>query len=227
MAIITLQDALKCYRMGEETVHALNQLDLTIERGDFLAIEGASGSGKSTLMHMIGLMDQLSEGKMIFEDKEVTSMPHRQRATLRSRRIGFVFQTFNLLPKLTVLQNVLLPTQYLRQNHKPGKDEAMKQLDRVGLANRAKHKPGELSGGERQRTAVARALINHPALILADEPTGNLDSQNVKNILELFVELHEEGQTIVMVTHDPQVASFAKQRIRMQDGKIIDRQSSH
>ena len=226
MEIISLTSALKTYRMGDEVVYALNSTDLTITPGSFMAIEGASGSGKSTLMHVMGLMDQLTEGNMIFEGEEVTGIPHRQRATLRSRRIGFVFQNFNLLPKLTVLQNVLLPTQYLRQREKPGQADAIKQLERVGMEHRAKHKPSQLSGGERQRTAIARALINQPALILADEPTGNLDSENVQNILQLFAELHEEGQTIALVTHDPEVASKAKQRIYMKDGRIINRNQS-
>jgi putative ABC transport system ATP-binding protein len=212
----------KRYRMGNETVNALDGLDLDIEPGELLAIIGSSGSGKSTLMHVLGFMDRPSSGDMIFEGEQVADIPPSKRAALRSTRIGFVFQSFNLLPRLSVLGNVLLPVSYSRRSEGNRKERAEAALDRVGMAHRMRHQPSQLSGGERQRVAIARALINQPGLILADEPTGNLDSANVNRILQLFQELREEGNTMALVTHDDHVASFASRVIRMRDGNIIE-----
>lgn len=223
MSVIRLQKGMKQYHMGDTVVNALDGVDLDIQRNDFLAIIGASGSGKSTLMHALGLMDQLSKGDLFFEGENITHLKQAARATLRSQKIGFVFQSFNLLPRLSIVDNVLLPAQYVRRPNPPTQDDALELLKRVGMDHRASHTPSELSGGERQRVAIARALINKPSLILADEPTGNLDSQNVINILNLFQELHSEGQTIALVTHDWEVAKTAKSYIRMRDGQIIER----
>lgn len=220
--MITLRQAVKEYRMGTSTVRALDGVDLTIEKGDFIAIIGASGSGKSTLMHTLGLMDSLTEGTLHFHDRDTTRLSSAQRATLRSQEIGFVFQSFNLLPRINVLDNVLLPAQYARSSNTATTEDAEAALERVGMAHRKTHKPNELSGGERQRVSIARALINKPSLILADEPTGNLDSLNVTRILSLFETLNQEGQTLLLVTHDQDVARHARHYIRMLDGKIVD-----
>ncbi len=208
--------------MGDSLVRALNGVDLEIRKGDFLAIVGSSGSGKSTLMHALGLMDTLTSGTLHVNEQETSKLNSAQRATLRSQEIGFVFQTFNLLPRLTIENNVLLPAQYSRRAHPAKLPDAIAVLERVGMAHRIGHKPNELSGGERQRVSIARALINKPSLILADEPTGNLDSQNMVNILKLFTDLNAEGQTIIIVTHDPDVAKNARNFIRMRDGQIIE-----
>ncbi len=220
--VYELKSLRKDYRMGEETVHALDGIDLRITPGELLAIIGSSGSGKSTLMNMLGLMDRPSGGEMIFEGKDIARLSGWKRAELRSTRIGFIFQTFNLLPRLSVLENVLLPVSYSRRRMPRRKERAREALDRVGMVHRIGHRPAQLSGGQRQRVAIARALINRPGLILADEPTGNLDSANVNRILELFQELQSEGNTMALVTHDDHVASYASRIIRMMDGKIIE-----
>ncbi len=222
MALIELEQLRKTYHMGEESVHALDGVSLEIPERQFVAILGPSGSGKSTLMHMLGFMDTPTGGRMVFDGKDVTHINVTQRAWYRCNRIGFVFQAFNLLPRLSVLDNVLLPVVYSREleNKKHARERALEALERVGLTPRAKHLPSQLSGGERQRVAIARALINHPRLILADEPTGNLDSKNVDRILSLFGQLKEEGQTIIMVTHDLHVSSYAQRVISMRDGQV-------
>lgn len=220
MHVISLGGLRKDYRMGDEIVHALDGIDLNIEKGEFIAILGPSGSGKSTLMHMLGFMDQPSAGKMIFDGTDVSRLSSSQRAWYRSNRIGFVFQAFNLLPRLSVTENVLLPLTYSRRRIPNQAQRAQHVLERVGMEHRAKHVPNQLSGGERQRVAIARALINDPTLILADEPTGNLDSKNVARIMELFCQLQSEGQTLVMVTHDQSLADYASRIIRMRDGRI-------
>ncbi len=220
--IIELQGIRKDYQMGSETVHALDGVDVAIHKGDFVAILGPSGSGKSTLMHILGFMDNPTAGKMIFEGDDVSRITRNQRCWYRSNRIGFVFQAFNLLPRLSVRGNVLLPVTYSRKKVGNKAEKALAALGRVGMEHRVDHIPNQLSGGERQRVAIARALINDPSLILADEPTGNLDSVNRDRIMELFTELQKEGQTIVMVTHDVQIADYAGRILRMSDGKIIE-----
>lgn len=212
--------------MGGETVHALAGVDLQIFDREFIAVIGTSGSGKSTLMHLLGFMDSPSDGRMFFEGEDVTAINGARRAELRSSRIGFVFQAFNLLPKLSVLDNVILPLTYARHRGESAKDLGLNALERVGMGHRYNHTPNQLSGGERQRVAIARALINRPRLILADEPTGNLDSHNRGRIMDLFGSLIDEGITLAMVTHDSVVADYAKRRIRMQDGKIIEDSAS-
>ena len=222
MALIELQQLRKTYQMGEENVHALDGVTLNIEECQFVSILGPSGSGKSTLMHMLGFMDKPTGGRMLFDGDDVTDINVIRRAWYRANRIGFVFQAFNLLPRLSVVDNVLLPVTYSRlpENREGAAQRALEALERVGLSHRAKHLPSQLSGGERQRVAIARALINRPRLILADEPTGNLDSKNVDRILSLFGELKKEGQTIIMVTHDLYVSSYAERVISMRDGKV-------
>jgi len=220
--IFNLRDIRRTYKVGSELVHAMNGVDLVIDDREFIAVIGSSGSGKSTLMHTLGFMDSPTSGQMIFEGNDVSNIGRGQRALLRASRIGFVFQAFNLLPRLSVIDNVLLPLTYSRKKVTDKHGAGMYALERVGMAHRHSHTPNQLSGGERQRVAIARALINEPRLILADEPTGNLDSKNRGRIMELFSSLMEEGITLAMVTHDQEVADFAQRRIRMQDGKIIE-----
>ena len=205
--------------MGEQKVSALDGVDFSIEKGEFVAIMGPSGSGKSTLMNLLGCLDLPSSGIYRLENLDIQHLKSNQLAEVRNRRIGFVFQSFNLLPRVTALENTELPLLYGRV---PKSTEiAFQALERVGLAHRAKHKPTELSGGECQRVAIARALVNGPAIILADEPTGNLDSVTGKEILALFLELNQEGVTLILVTHEQEIAQQAKRIIQMRDGKII------
>ena len=205
--------------MGEQKVSALDGVDFSIEKGEFVAIMGPSGSGKSTLMNLLGCLDLPSSGIYRLENLDIQDLKPDQLAEVRNRRIGFVFQSFNLLPRATALENTELPLLYGRV---PKSTEiAFQALERVGLAHRAKHKPTELSGGERQRVAIARALVNSPAIILADEPTGNLDSTTGKEILNLFLELNQEGVTLILVTHEQKIAQQAKRIMQMRDGKII------
>ncbi len=205
--------------MGEQKVSALDGVDFRIEKGEFVAIMGPSGSGKSTLMNLLGCLDLPSSGIYRLENLDIQDLKPDQLAEVRNRRIGFVFQSFNLLPRATALENTELPLLYGRV---PKSTEiAFQALERVGLAHRAKHKPTELSGGERQRVAIARALVNGPAIILADEPTGNLDSTTGKEILNLFLELNQEGVTLILVTHEQEIAQQAKRIMQMRDGKII------
>jgi len=205
--------------MGEQKVSALDGVDFSIEKGEFVAIMGPSGSGKSTLMNLLGCLDLPSSGIYRLENLDIQDLKPDQLAEVRNRRIGFVFQSFNLLPRATALENTELPLLYGRV---PKSTEiAFQALERVGLVHRAKHKPTELSGGERQRVAIARALVNSPAIILADEPTGNLDSTTGKEILNLFLELNQEGVTLILVTHEQKIAEQAKRIMQMRDGKII------
>ena len=212
----------RTYQVGSELVHALAGVDLSIRDREFIAVVGTSGSGKSTLMHTLGFMDSPSSGTMFFEGRDVSAISRGERSRLRATRIGFVFQAFNLLPKLTVLDNVTLPLIYGRKRIKNKKELGLQALERVDMQHRATKTPGQLSGGERQRVAIARSLINNPRLILADEPTGNLDSKNRGRIMELFASLMDEGITLALVTHDDEVAAYAKRRIRMQDGLIVE-----
>ena len=220
--IYRLASIRRTYQVGNEAVHALNGVDLTIGEREFIAVVGSSGSGKSTLMHVLGFMDTPTYGRMWFEGEEVSEISRAHRARLRATRIGFIFQAFNLLPKITVLQNVVLPLSYGRQGIADANELGMQVLRRVGMEHRHMHRPAQLSGGERQRVAIARALINCPRLILADEPTGNLDSKNRDRIMELFTSLLDEGITLALVTHDTEVAAYAQRNINMQDGCIVE-----
>ncbi len=217
--MIKVEKLAKTYQMGEQKVSALDGVDFSIEKGEFVAIMGPSGSGKSTLMNLLGCLDLPSSGIYRLENLDIQDLKPDQLAEVRNRRIGFVFQSFNLLPRATALENTELPLLYGRV---PKSTEiAFQALERVGLAHRAEHKPTELSGGERQRVAIARALVNSPAIILADEPTGNLDSTTGKEILNLFLELNQEGVTLILVTHEQKIAEQAKRIMQMRDGKII------
>jgi putative ABC transport system ATP-binding protein len=217
--LIKVEKLAKTYQMGEQKVSALDGVDFSIEKGEFVAIMGPSGSGKSTLMNLLGCLDLPSSGIYRLENLDIQDLKPDQLAEVRNRRIGFVFQSFNLLPRATALENTELPLLYGRV---PKSTEiAFQALERVGLAHRAKHKPTELSGGERQRVAIARALVNSPAIILADEPTGNLDSTTGKEILNLFLELNQEGVTLILVTHEQKIAEQAKRIMQMRDGTII------
>ena len=217
--MIEVERLFKTYQMGSRKVSALDGVDFRIEKGEFVAIMGPSGSGKSTLMNLLGCLDLPSSGIYRLENLDIQDLKPDQLAEVRNRRIGFVFQSFNLLPRATALENTELPLLYGRV---PKSTEiAFQALERVGLAHRAKHKPTELSGGERQRVAIARALVNGPAIILADEPTGNLDSTTGKEILNLFLELNQEGVTLILVTHEQKIAEQAKRIMQMRDGKII------
>ena len=217
--MIEVERLSKIYQMGEQKVSALDGVDFRIEKGEFVAIMGPSGSGKSTLMNLLGCLDLPSSGIYRLENLDIQDLKPDQLAEVRNRRIGFVFQSFNLLPRATALENTELPLLYGRV---PKSTEiAFQALERVGLAHRAKHKPTELSGGECQRVAIARALVNGPAIILADEPTGNLDSTTGKEILNLFLELNQEGVTLILVTHEQKIEEQAKRIMQMSDGKII------
>ena len=219
-AVIRLDDVAKIYATGSLSVRALNGISLRIEEGEYVAIMGPSGSGKSTLMHIIGCLDVLSEGRYLLAGEDVSQLDEIDLAQIRNRRIGFVFQQFNLLPSLTAWRNVELPMIYAGLSRDVRKAKAIEALRRVGLGDRVNHKPGELSGGQQQRVAVARALVGDPSLILADEPTGNLDSVATEDALGLFDQLHEQGRTIVLITHELEVAERARRIVRVRDGVI-------
>jgi putative ABC transport system ATP-binding protein len=219
-ALIELQDVYKIYDMGAEKVHALNGIDLHLDRGEYVAIMGASGSGKSTLMNLLGCLDTPSSGSYRLNGVAVEELDDTQLAAIRNKEIGFVFQTFNLLPRTDALHNVELPLIYAGIPRRERRARARRALERVGLGDRTYHNPNELSGGQRQRVAIARALVNEPSLLLADEPTGNLDSTTSDEIMELFDELHAGGNTVVVVTHEPDIAEHAWRRINLRDGKV-------
>ncbi len=218
--IIETKDIQKTYRMGTEEVRALKSISISVNKGEYVAFMGPSGSGKSTLMNIIGCLDTPSEGTYILNGKDVSDMSENELAEIRNKEIGFVFQTFNLLPRSTCLENVALPLIYAGYNKTDRSERAMKTLQSVGLEDRVSHRPNELSGGQRQRVAIARALVNDPSIILADEPTGNLDSKTSYGIMELFHELHQKGNTIIMVTHEDDIAHYAHRIVRLRDGLV-------
>jgi putative ABC transport system ATP-binding protein len=221
-ALIQLRGVTKTYDAGELAVQALCGVDLDVERGQMAAVIGPSGSGKSTLMHILGCLDAPSEGRYVLDGQDVSTLSSFQLAAVRNRKIGFVFQTFNLLPKASLLRNVELPLLYAGIGGAERRERAAAALARVGLAERSKHRPSELSGGQRQRAAIARALVMEPSLILADEPTGNLDSKTGQEILGIFDAMHAKGETIVIVTHDPRIAERCQRLVRIVDGRIED-----
>ncbi len=220
--IIELQNLIKTYKVGDTEVQALRGVDYSVEEGDFVAIMGPSGSGKSTLMNIIGCLDKPTSGNYILEGEDVSTFDKNKLARIRNQKIGFVFQTFNLLSRTSALENVELPLLYSNVHTKKRHEMAFKALESVGLKNRAHHKTNQLSGGEQQRIAIARALLNNPMLILADEPTGNLDSKTSCEIMDIFTQLNvEKGITMVMVTHEPDIAAYARKRLHVRDGQIL------
>jgi len=222
MPLIELKGVTKVYRMGDIDVNALRGVDLTIEKGEFVSITGASGSGKSTMLHVLGCLDSPTAGEYMLEEIQVSGLGKRQLADIRNQKIGFVFQGFNLLPRTSALENAELPLLYDRAGRiKNPERKAIEVLTRVGLADRLHHEPNKLSGGEQQRVAIARALINEPAILLADEPTGNLDTVTSMEVIGIFKELNEQGITIIIVTHEPDIARQGKRMIELRDGRII------
>ena len=219
-AIIRIRDLTRQYDMGGETIHALRGVSLEIRRNEYVAIMGPSGSGKSTMMNMLGCLDTPSGGEYWLNGQEVSRLTDDALARVRNKEIGFVFQTFNLLPRASALHNVELPLVYSGTSAKDRRDRAVAALTRVGLANRMDHRPNELSGGQRQRVAIARALVNEPSILLADEPTGNLDSTTSEEIMRVFAELHGQGQTVVMVTHEADIAAHAERVVVLRDGRV-------
>ncbi|MGC1244247.1 MAG: ABC transporter ATP-binding protein [Chryseosolibacter sp.] len=220
MKIIETKEISKVYRMGDQIVNALQSISISIDRGEYVAFMGPSGSGKSTLMNIVGCLDTPTSGTYMLNNKLVSEMTENELAETRNKEIGFVFQTFNLLPRATALENIALPLIYAGYNKSERNDMAMQTLESVGLGSRSHHKPNELSGGQRQRVAIARALVNNPSIILADEPTGNLDTKTSYDIMNLFQELHDKGNTIIMVTHEDDIAHYAHRIIRLRDGLI-------
>jgi putative ABC transport system ATP-binding protein len=219
--VIGLEGVFKIYKMGDTAVHALDDVTLTIDEGEFVAIVGPSGSGKSTLMNILGCLDTPTKGKYEFEGKDVSKLNDNELAAIRNLRIGFVFQNFNLLPKLTALENVELPLMYAGKNTAYRRNRAKEVLNAVGLGERLHHKPKELSGGQQQRVAIARALSADPPIILADEPTGNLDTRSGREIMEILKALNQNGKTIILITHDINIANQANRKVHIQDGKIV------
>ena len=219
-AVIQVEDVHKYYDLGETRVHALRGVTLTIERSEFVAIMGASGSGKSTFMNIMGCLDKPSSGRYLLEGVEVSQLSKKELAVIRNRKIGFVFQGFNLLSRTTAQENVELPTLYAQVSKEEGQKRAREALELVGLGDRRMHFPSQLSGGQQQRVAIARGLVNRPSILLADEPTGNLDSRTSVEIMEVFQKLNDGGLTVVLVTHETDVAQFAKRSIQFRDGKI-------
>ena len=219
--MLKVKDLVKVYDTGVIQVEALKKINLEVKKGEFVAIMGSSGSGKSTFMNILGCLDSLTSGTYELDGIDVSRMSSSELATIRNKKIGFVFQAFNLLPKMDLLRNVELPMMYAGCSKKEREEKALKALERVGLAERVDHKPNEISGGQKQRAAIARSLVNDPAIILADEPTGNLDSKSSNEIMDIFTELNNEGVTIVLVTHEPDIAEYAKRIITFKDGIII------
>jgi putative ABC transport system ATP-binding protein len=226
MNVIRTENLTRTYTVGNSIVNALRGANIEVRTGEFVALMGPSGSGKSTMMHLLGCLDTPTAGRYLLEERDVSTLSKDERARVRNNRIGFIFQTFNLLPRLSALENVQLPLLYGRPNG-DATQRASQALERVGLIQRAHHRPTELSGGERQRVAISRALVTDPALILADEPTGNLDSKTGADVMRLLVELCTEGRTILMVTHDANVAAHAGRILHMQDGEIVNGERIH
>jgi putative ABC transport system ATP-binding protein len=228
--IIDICDMKKIYGMGDSEVAALNGIDIDICEGEFVAIMGPSGSGKSTLMNILGCLDRPTSGTYLLDGSDVSNLNRVELANIRNQKLGFIFQSYNLLPKMTAVENVMMPMMYQRINTVPPSKRhkrAMEALDQVGLANRANHHPMELSGGQQQRVAIARALINDPVLILADEPTGNLDTRSSYEIMDLLHKLHERGRTLVMVTHEPDIANQMSRIVHIRDGKLAQDDQNH
>ena len=219
--LIELKDIMKTYVMGDNIVHALNHVDVTIDYGEFTAIMGASGSGKSTMMNILGCLDRPTSGEYYLDGKEIAGYNDDELAHTRNAKIGFVFQNFNLLSKLTAQANVALPLIYAEVGEEERMERAKKALEAVGLGDRLDHKPMEMSGGQRQRVAIARALINDPPVIMADEPTGNLDTKSSYEIMDIFKKMNEQGKTVIMVTHEPDIAAYTKRILVMRDGKLV------
>ena len=219
-SVISTTDISRIYQMGSETIRALKSVSIDINQGEYVAFMGPSGSGKSTLMNIIGCLDTPSGGQYVLNNNDVSDMTENELAEIRNKEIGFVFQTFNLLPRATSLENVALPLIYAGYGKSEREEKAQKALEGVGLGERSSHKPNELSGGQRQRVAIARALVNDPSIILADEPTGNLDSKTSYDIMDLFAQLHEKGNTIIMVTHEDDIAHYAHRIVRLRDGLV-------
>ncbi|MEN8250452.1 MAG: ABC transporter ATP-binding protein [Bacteroidota bacterium] len=218
--IIETSEIARLYKMGTEIVHALQSISISIDQGEYVAFMGPSGSGKSTLMNIIGCLDTPTSGNYILNNQDVSHLTENELAEIRNKEIGFVFQTFNLLPRATALDNVALPLIYAGYGRAEREEKAMQVLEDTGLADRATHKPSELSGGQRQRVAIARALVNDPSIILADEPTGNLDTKTSYDIMDLFQDLHDRGNTIIMVTHEDDISHYAHRIIKLRDGLV-------
>ncbi|MCD1294682.1 macrolide ABC transporter ATP-binding protein [Methanocella sp. CWC-04] len=220
-SVVSISNVRKSYLMGRHELEVLKGVDLNIERGEFVSIMGPSGSGKSTLMNLIGLLDRPSSGEIAINSKVINGLNDVELSLLRGKEIGFIFQSFNLVSRMTALKNVELPMIFQNKDRNERTNVATKILKEVGLGDRMTHRPSELSGGQRQRVAIARALVNDPAILLADEPTGNLDTKTGEEIMQLFIDLNKKGRTVVMVTHDPDVASFSKRIVRLKDGEVI------
>lgn len=219
--MITLQGISKQYYMGEVVINALDHVDLSIERGEFISIMGPSGSGKSTLLNILGVLDQPTEGTYLLEGVDITHLGDRELARIRNQHFGFIFQSYNLFPELNAMENVMIPLAYAKRPRPERVKRAKELLDMVAMSHRLKHFPNQLSGGEQQRVAIARALANNPTLLLADEPTGNLASDQSEEIMQLLCDLNRQGTTIVIVTHDPHISSYGKRLVRLQDGRIV------
>jgi len=220
--MIKLENVVKVYATGEISLTALKGISMDIKPGEFVSIMGPSGCGKSTLMNILGCLDRMTSGKYILNGRDISGLSDNELAEIRCREIGFVFQSFNLLPRMTILENVELPMVYAGIPRKERRERALAALERVDLSNRIKHRPNEISGGQKQRVAIARAIVNNPSIILADEPTGNLDTKVTKEIMKIIQKLNDDGATIVLVTHEPDVAQYSKRIIHMLDGEIID-----
>lgn len=219
--MIKISELYKTYTTGDVEFTALKGINLNIENGEFTSIMGPSGSGKSTFMNILGCLDRMDSGKYLLNGKDVSGLSDRELAYIRNKEIGFVFQAFNLLPRMTILENVELPMTYAGVPKKIRREKALSALEKVGLLERIKHKPNEISGGQRQRVAIARAIVNSPSVIMADEPTGNLDSKSSEDVIKIFQQLNLEGATIIMVTHEPDVAKYTKRTVRFRDGEIV------